>query len=177
MGKDIFSKDRIVASGFLSRASVFMALGETLSTSPLLIKGRTIQSRLLFFFYHVSDRKHRAMTDWSRRKPPCSTQQEVTHFRWVIERSSWFHFSKSRSHLDEEMNIPCCLVLSHILLLVSYSVARWDGAFRKTLFLNEPPENISPANTSADLSRFCPHMTSCICQYVQWKQFSRMTFW
>lgn len=110
------------------------------------------------------------MTDWSWRILHAPTQQEIIHLCWEIERSHWFHFNKSRSHLGGKMDIPCCLVLSHIFLLVSFRMLRWEEAFGKTLLLNEPPENISPANTSAALSRFCPHMTDCICQYVQWKQ-------
>lgn len=150
---------------FLSSVCIFMALRGTLSTSLFLIKSRETPSSRVFTL--LETQRHRVVTDWGCRILCAPTRQEILHLYWVIERSEWFHFRKSRSHLGGKMDIPCYLVLSHISLLVLFSVLSWDG---KTLLLNEPPENISPANTGAALSRFCAHMTNCICQYVQWKQ-------
>lgn len=70
-------------------------------------------------------------------------QQETIHLCLQIERSHWFYFREGRSHLGWKMDIPCCLALSHAFLLVSFAVIHRE----KTLLLNEPPENSSPANS------------------------------
>lgn len=110
------------------------------------------------------------MTDWSCRILCAPAQQEIIHLCWEIEWSHWFHFNKRRSHLSGENEyslLPGALTYFPPRLI---QCAPMRGSLWKTLLLNEPPENISPANTSTALSRFCPHMTDCICQYVQWTQ-------
>lgn len=108
-----------------------------------------------FFFNPVRATVHTVVTDWD-----CSillqagTQQETIHLCFQIEWSHWFHCRAGRSHLGRKMDIPCCLALSHALLLVSFTAIQREREKKKPCCWTSHQRTVSWLTASAALSRF-----------------------
>lgn len=96
-------------------------------------------------------------------------QQEIIHLCWEIERSNWFHFKKG-DHIWVGQWIFPVAWCSRLFFSSTRSVCLTERAsLEKHCYWMSHWRTLSQLIPALLYHVFCPHMTSFICQYVQWK--------